>query len=337
MSAAPFFSDIFQNINTLLNKDFFHNVPTAVNISTTTKSGLKFNVNGKQLTKDAPLQTAIETRFFDKSTGFLLSQGWTNKNRLNTRIELSSLAPGLKTDLFTSIVPSQSNITASESTPISNASNSTITTTNITTTASTDGSNDNNSTVDEKSESINSTTKDMIKTAIVNVSFVQPFFTAKATFDLLKKPSIIGNLTLAHEGFVAGTEVGYDITSGFIYRYAVALAYRTKGYNVGISINDEQLTTASFFQTVSKSLQVGSKATLNPKLGSNVNVEFATKYLPDPSSQIKAKITDVGKLTLSYKQNLKAGVTLGVGASLDALKLDEPLQKVGWSLSFTTP
>lgn len=337
MSVAPFFSDIFQNINTLLNKDFFHNIPTAVNISTTTKSGLKFNVNGKQLSKDVPLQTGIEARFFDKSTGLLLSQGWTNKNRLDTRIESSSLAPGLKTDFFMSIIPNQSKFVASESTSMSNTPNTTTTTTNITAAANIGGHNDNNSTVDEKLESVSNTTKDMIKTAIVNVSFVQPFFAAKATFDLLKKPSIIGNLTLAHDGFVAGTEVGYDLTSSFIYRYAVALAYRTKGYNVGISINDEQLTTASFFQNVSKSLQVGSKATLNPKLGSNVNVEFATKYLPDSSSQIKAKITDVGKLTLSYKQNLKAGVTLGIGASLDALKLDEPLQKVGWSLSFVTP
>ena len=49
----------------------------------------------------------------------------------------------------------------------------------------------------------------------------------------------------------------------------------------------------------------------------------------DPSSQIKAKITGVRKLTLSYKQNVKKWITFGVDACLDALKLDEPLQKVG--------
>ena len=73
---------------------------------------------------------------------------------------------------------------------------------------------------------------------------------------------------MANECFIAGTEFAYDITSGIIYRYAVALAYRTKGYNVGISIDHAQLATASFFQNVSKLLQVGSRATLNPKLGS---------------------------------------------------------------------
>lgn len=300
--SPPFFSDISQNINTLLNKDFFQNIPAAVNVSTTTKSGLKFTVNGKQFSKEGPLQSGIEAKFRDKVTGLVLTQGWTNQNKLNTRVDLSSLAPGLKTDFMTSIIP--------------------------------------NSAVAPDS-SIGTTpslvpTKDIIKTAIFNVSFVQPIFAAKGTFDLLKKPNFIGNLTLAHEGFIAGTEFGYDINAGTVSRYAVALSYRAKDYNLGISINDAQLTTASFFQNVSRSLQVGSKATLNPKLGSNVSIEFATRYLPDSSSQIKAKISDVGKLTLSYKQDLRPGITLGVGTSLDALKLDEPLHKVGWSLNFSS-
>lgn len=295
---APFFSDISQNINTLLNKDFFHTVPSAVSVCTTTKSGLKFSVNGKQFEKDGPLQATVEAKFRDKPTGLMLTQGWTNQNKLNTKIELSSLAPGLKTDLVTSLVP-------------------TI--------------------VNEKTEDGTTTTttpQDMIKTAIVNVSFVQPIFAAKGSFNFLKKPNFIGNLTLQHDGIIAGTEVGYDITAGNISRYAVGLSYRAKDYSLGISINDAQLTTASFFQNVSRSLQVGSRASLNPKLGSNVNIEFAAKYLPDGSSQLKAKINDVGKLTMSYKQDLRQGITLGMGCSLDALKLDEPVHKFGWSLSF---
>lgn len=310
--SAPFFSDISQNINTLLNKDFFHNIPTAVSVSTTTKSGLKFAVNGKQFARDGPLQTSIEAKFRDKPTGLVVTQGWTNQNKLNTRVELSSLAPGLKTDLITSIVPNNNIVSKSDKVDITpDASGVSVTTPAL------------------------ASTRDIIKTAIFNVSFVQPIFAAKGTFDLLKKPNFVGNLTLAHDGFVAGTEFGYDINAGTVSRYAVALAYRAKDYNLGISINDAQLTTASFFQNVSRSLQVGSKATLNPKLGSNVNIEFATRYLPDSSSQIKAKITDVGKLTLSYKQDLRPGITLGIGASLDALKLDEPLHKVGWSLNFS--
>ena len=171
------------------------------------------------------------------------------------------------------------------------------------------------------------------KTAKVNASFTQPFFAAKGAFDILK-PSFVGNLTLAHEGTVGGCEFKYDITNGTISAYAVALAYKARDYTVGVSINESQLTSASFFQRVSDVLQVGAKATMNPKLGSNVAVEVATRYLPDPTSQVKGKISDAGELTLSYKQALRAGVTLGVGASMNVLKLDEPVSKLGWSLTF---
>ena len=66
-----------------------------------------------------------------------------------------------------------------------------------------------------------------------------------------------------------------------------------------------------------------------------MSVEVATRYLPDPTSQVKGKISDAGELTLSYKQALRAGVTLGVGASMNVLKLDEPVSKLGWSLIST--
>lgn len=279
--APPFFSDISQNINGLLNRDFFHNTPATVNVNTVTSSGVKFSVNAKQLVKEGPLQANVETRIADKATGLALTQGWSNQNRLNTKIEFFNFVPGLKTDLMTTCVP--------------------------------DGS----------------------KTAKVNLSFVQPFFAARGIFDILNKPSFVGNLTLAHEGIVGGAEFGYDINAAAISRYAVALGYSAKDYNLGISINDAQLTTASFFQNVSRALQVGAKASMNPKLASNVNIEFATRYLPDSTSQVKAKITDAGKLTLSYKQDIRPGITLGVGASLDALKLDEPVHKIGWSMAFS--
>ncbi|CCD23405.1 putative porin POR2 NDAI_0B03710 [Naumovozyma dairenensis CBS 421] len=280
--APPFFPDISKNINNLLNNDFYHSTPAAIKVNTTTNNGVKFTVNAKQPVKEGALQADVESKFFEKTTGVTLTQGWSNQNRLNTKIELASLAPGLKSELITSYTPSVG-----------------------------------------------------AKNAKVNMSFVQPFFAAKGTFDIFKSPLFIGNLTLAHEGVVGGAEFGYDITGGTISRYALCLGYSARDYNLALSINDARITSASFYQSVSKILQVGAKATLNPQRGSNVGIEFATKYNPDPTSQIKAKINDGGLLTLSYKQDLRPGITLGVGTSLDALKLDEPIHKLGWSLTFS--
>lgn len=283
--APPFFANISQNINGLLNKDFYHNTPINVNLSTKTKNGIQFNVNGKQSNKENNLTTNLETKFFDKFTGLSLTQSWSNENKLNSKIEINDLLPGVKSDFQTNLIPNGENI---------------------------------------------------VKNAIINLSIVQPFATAKLTFDILKKPIFISNLTLAHEGFVTGAEFGYDITNASISRYAIAMTYMGRDYNLGISINNLQLTTASFYQSVNRSLQIGAKATLNPKINSNVNMEFATRYLPDSTSQLKAKINDQGKLTCSYKQELRPGITMGVGATMDALKLNEPFNKFGWSLNFET-
>lgn len=279
--APPFFPDIFQNINGLLNRDYFHNTPGAFSLRTNTKNNVNFSVNARQNIRDGPLSTNIEARMSDKATGLTYTQGWSNENKLNTKIELKDLAPGLKTEIVSTYVPNGN------------------------------------------------------KTAKVNLSFVQPFFASRCVFDLLKNPSFVGNLTLSHEGVVGGAEFGYDIISGALSRYAVALGYSAKDYSLGVFIDDSKLTSVSFFQKVNKDLQVGVKAVLNPKISSNVNMSLATRYVPDETSQIKAKITDIGKLTVSYKQTIRTGITLGIGASMDALKMNEPVQKIGWSLNFT--
>ncbi|CAI4721547.1 AAC_HP2_G0045190.mRNA.1.CDS.1 [Saccharomyces cerevisiae] len=187
-----------------------------------------------------------------------------------------------------------------------------------------------------KNELITSLTPGVAKSAVLNTTFTQPFFTARGAFDLcLKSPTFVGDLTMAHEGIVGGAEFGYDISAGSISRYAMALSYFAKDYSLGATLNNEQITTVDFFQNVNAFLQVGAKATMNCKLpNSNVNIEFATRYLPDASSQVKAKVSDSGIVTLAYKQLLRPGVTLGVGSSFDALKLSEPVHKLGWSLSF---
>ncbi|QLQ78964.1 hypothetical protein HG537_0B03110 [Torulaspora globosa] len=279
--APPFFSDINKGVNDLLNRDFYHQSVAAVDVSTIAKNGVKFDLKAKQTVKDGPLAANIETKVSDKATGLTLTQGWSNSNNLNTKIELTDVTPGLKTELVTSLVPGVS------------------------------------------------------KAAKLNVNFVQPFFTARGAFDLLKGPSFVGDVTLAHEGIVGGAEIGYDITGGSLSRYAVALGYSAGDYSLGLSIDNAQLTTVSFFQKVSPILQVGAKAISTPKQLANVNIEFATLYLPDPTSQVKAKVADSGIVALAYKQQLRPGVTLGVGASFNALNLSEPVHKIGSSLSFS--
>lgn len=184
----------------------------------------------------------------------------------------------------------------------------------------------------------NNFVNDEKKNLNLNIDYIQPLFTARGKFDFLNgPPSFIGDLTCSRDGMVAGTELNYNINGGSISKYGLALAYSTSDYSIGVTVDNKQFTTLSFKQTLNDDLAIGSKATLNSSINAQkVNLEFATQYVLDKQNQaqVKAKINDSGNLALSYKQLLRPGIILGVGTSFDALKLYEPVHKLGWSLSF---
>ncbi|AJR45007.1 putative porin POR2 [Saccharomyces cerevisiae S288C] len=178
-------------------------------------------------------------------------------------------------------------------------------------------------------------TPQSIKNAKFNLSYAQKSFAARTSIDILQPKDFVGSVTLGHRGFVGGTDIAYDTAAGLCARYAMSIGYLAREYSFILSTNNRQCATASFFQNVNRYLQVGTKATLQSKTSSNMNIEFVTRYVPDSISQVKAKIADSGLTTLSYKRNLNKDISLGVGMSFNALQLTEPVHKFGWSLSFS--
>lgn len=176
------------------------------------------------------------------------------------------------------------------------------------------------------------------KAAKLNLYYSQLNVNARGFFDLLKGPTFFGDVTVGHEGYVVGGDVGYDIYGGKLTRWAAGLGYVHPVYSVGLNAtNNFNVFTASYFHKISPIVEAGAKATYDTKTisgGKPVAVEFAAKYALDPTAFVKAKIADSGNAALSYSQKLNSGVTLGVGASFDALRLAEPVHKLGLSLSF---
>ncbi len=284
--APPVFSDISKNQNGLLNKDFYHLAPAAVDIQTTAPNGVAFTVKGKS-SKEGTIAGNLEAKFSDKASGLTLTQGWNTANALDTKVELAeALTPGLKAELLTTLIPNGT------------------------------------------------------RGAKLNVFFNQPSVTARAFFDLLKGPTFVGDATVGHDGFTAGAEVGYDISSAKVTRYSAAVGYAQPVYNVSVSAtNNLSVFSAAYYHRVSPLVEAGAKATWDSKAdaaaGKAVGIEFATKYVLDSTAFVKAKVADSGITALSYQQTLRPGVKLGLGASFDALKLAEPVHKLGWSLSFS--
>ncbi|KAK6456241.1 Porin/voltage-dependent anion-selective channel protein [Scheffersomyces xylosifermentans] len=174
------------------------------------------------------------------------------------------------------------------------------------------------------------------RNARLNFFYQQSAVNARLFFDLLKGPIATADLAVAHDGFTAGAELGYDIASAKVNKYSVGVGYANFNYALAATATSNlSVFTAAYFHKISPLVEVGAKTTWDSVKSSSVNVEFATKYALDKSAFVKAKIADSGLTAVSYSQVLRPGVTLGLGASFDALKLAEPVHKLGFSLSFT--
>ena len=174
------------------------------------------------------------------------------------------------------------------------------------------------------------------RNAKLNFFYQQSAVNARLFFDLLKGPIATADLVVAQDGFTAGAELGYDISSAKVNKYSIGVGYANLNYGLAATATSNlSVFSAAYYHRVSPLVEVGAKATWDSVKSSNVNVEFATKYALDKSAFIKAKIADSGLTALSYTQELRPGVKLGLGASFDALKLAEPVHKLGFSLSFT--
>lgn len=174
------------------------------------------------------------------------------------------------------------------------------------------------------------------RSARLNFFYVQLAVNARMFFDLLKGPVATADINVAHDGFNAGAELGYDIASAKVNKYSLGVGYTNAQVAVAATATGNlSVFSAAYFHKVSPLVQVGAKATWNSVKSSNVGVEFATRYALDKSAFVKAKIADSGLAALLYSQELNPNVRLGLGASFDALKLAEPVHKLGASLSFT--
>lgn len=173
------------------------------------------------------------------------------------------------------------------------------------------------------------------KNAKLAVHFKQPAFHARGFFDLLKGPTFTGDVTVGHEGFLAGAEIGYDILNGKITKYSAALGYAAPAYTTAVTATDSlSVFAASYYHQVNAFTEAAAKATWDSKTGQNVGLEVGAKHKLDESAFAKAMVNSQGIATVSYNQILRPGVTLGLGLSADTQRLNESAHKLGFSLSF---
>jgi voltage-dependent anion channel protein 2 len=127
----------------------------------------------------------------------------------------------------------------------------------------------------------------------LNLHFKQPNLHGRAFIDYSAQGAIgaIADAVVAHDGFVVGGEVGYDVQKAAITKYSAALGYTTPLYNAAVTAtNSLSIFTASYYQRVNPAVEAGAKATWDSKSGSNVAFEVGAKYKLDPASFAKVRV-----------------------------------------------
>ncbi|KAL3229124.1 Mitochondrial outer membrane protein porin 1 [Nakaseomyces bracarensis] len=87
------FNDISQRASGVLGRDFFHN-GGVVQVST---SAPGINFNARSAANDGKLSMNVSGRCTDKASGVSVTQSISDKNQMNTKVELNK--PGLRSDV----------------------------------------------------------------------------------------------------------------------------------------------------------------------------------------------------------------------------------------------
>jgi len=180
------------------------------------------------------------------------------------------------------------------------------------------------------------------KTAVLTSVYKQSGFQTRAALDLFKGPTFTADTVIGRDGFLLGAEAAYNVTEGYISRYAAALGYNAPDYAVTLhGLNNFKTFTASYYHRVGVDVEAGAKAVYDSKAThGGVALEVGTKTYLDNSAFVKAKINNSGVIALGYTQTLRPGVKASFGLALDTQKLNDvsstagPSHKVGVNFVF---
>jgi voltage-dependent anion channel protein 2 len=95
------------------------------------------------------------------------------------------------------------------------------------------------------------------KNAKVGIHYRHQALHARAYLDLFKGPTFTADAVVAHEGFILGGDIGYDVMEGKITKYAAAVGYAQNEYSATVQAhNDFKTFSASYHHKVSALLEV---------------------------------------------------------------------------------
>lgn len=177
------------------------------------------------------------------------------------------------------------------------------------------------------------------KSGKVTLEYKQLGLHTRSHVDLFKGPIFSSDATIGRDGWVFGSEVGYDVQDARVTKYGAVAGYQCKEFTLAMhAFNNLNSMSASYYHRLTPDLEVAGKGSwdLSAKNGGAVatSLDVAAKLRLDKDATVKAKLSHLGQLGLAYAQNLRPGVKLTLAGLFDTAKLNETAPKFGLSLVF---
>ncbi len=168
-----------------------------------------------------------------------------------------------------------------------------------------------------------------------NIELAQGCVLATTTVDMLKGSSFVSDLSTRFRDFQLGGEVGYDATKGTIEKYSVALSLdRPREKAILQALTGFNTFSASYLQRFTDQLEVAYRASWSLKVP-NLAMEVGAKWNLLGGGFIKAKLDNIGRLGVAVASELRPGMQVTMGATVDTGKLNENAHKLGLELVYT--
>ncbi|CAH1978015.1 unnamed protein product [Acanthoscelides obtectus] len=144
-------------------------------------------------------------------------------------------------------------------------------------------------------------------------------------------PNILGSAVVAHQGWLAGYQAGFDANQSKLTKSNFALGFATNEFVLHTSVEDGQTFGGSIYQKLSPKLETGinlawSAGSHNTKFG------IGAKFDLDADAAVRAKVDNACQVGLGYQQRLREGVTLTLSALIDGKNFNNGGHKVGLAL-----
>jgi len=143
------------------------------------------------------------------------------------------------------------------------------------------------------------------------------------------------SMVLGYQGWLGGYQVGYDVNENKVNKNNFAMGYCAGDFQLHTSVENGETFSASLYQRVSNRLESGVQLAWTSGAEDSTKFGVGCRYLLDPCTSLRAKVSNASELGFGFEQKLRDGVTLTLSTFIDGKNFKAGGHQVGLALELS--